>query len=372
MDVINKLNIPNKIFVTDEDVTIFVDKPFVLGNLPSIDISSINDKYLKIETHKTILEYFNDLLDSNWHVVSIDVLNGINLTIDNNVYYCDYCKTDIEDNWYYCYHCNKDMCKFCYEETSEEIALKNGAKNKNYKNREEALNKCHSCKLIEPRNIYNIIKPINGRTCNLCEEEINIHNNFYSVIINDCGRTYDICAVCYQKSNEARNIVETKSMRLIDINDKSNYYFGHTGFESMLYWFPIISDTECCRVFINLNPNDTNYGKICLQSRDSHDRFGYFIVRDEKYDLQKILERLKEICDKGTYEYSTLQKVEDGVYGEEVEVVEIIDGWKTTKRETIKEPKYEWVTKTAELCKIYHSSPIQILMQELNMPVYYG
>ena len=57
----------------------------------------------------------------------------------------------------------------CYEETSEEVALKNGAQN--YKNREEALNKCRASNKIEPRNIYNIITPIEGRTCDLCDNK---------------------------------------------------------------------------------------------------------------------------------------------------------------------------------------------------------
>lgn len=370
MDIISKLDISKDIIVTDEEATLFVYKPFVLEQLPFIDPSLINDKYLKIETHETMLEYFKDLLDTEHSSVRFSVLNGLKLDSDCDGYYCDYCKTDIKDDWFYCYHCNKDMCKMCYEETSEEIALKNGAQN--YKKREESLNKCHSCKQFEPRNIYNIIKPIYGRSCDLCDDRyIDISENFYSVKEGNWGNTFDICLDCYQNSNDARNMVETNSMRLIDVSDKSNYYFGHTGFGSMLYWFPIISDTEGCHVFMNLNPDDKNYSKICLQSCDDHGRFGYFIIRDEKYDLQRVLQRLKEICDKGTFEYEDLQKVEDEEYGEEI-VTKDDNGWTTTERETIKQPKYEWITKTTELCSQYHSSPIHILMQELNMPVYYG
>lgn len=374
MEIINKLDISKNIIITDEDAFLFVDKPFVLENLPSIDHSLINDKYLTIETPETIIEYFKDLLDTDGSSMRIKVLNGLYLDNDCSAYYCDYCKTSIDDDWFYCNYCNKDMCKMCYEETSEEIALKNGAKN--YKQREEALNKCRTSNKIESRNIYKLITPINGRTCDICDNKfheryIDINENFYSVKTGDYGNTFDICLDCYQKSDNVRNMVETKSMRLIDVNDKTNYNFYYTGFGSMLYWFPVISDTEDCRVFINLNPDDINYGKICLQSSDDHGHFGYFIIRDEKYNLQKVLERLKEICDKGTFEYKDLEKVEDGIYGEKI-VTEQGNGMTTSKRETIKEPKYEWVIKTAELCSKHHSSPIHILMQELNMPVYYG
>jgi hypothetical protein len=313
-----------------------------------------------------MLEYFKDLLDTG---MRINVLNGIHLNDECSSYYCDYCKTNIKDDWFYCSHCNNDMCKMCYEETSEEIAMKNGAKN--YKNREEALKQCRDLNKIEPRNIYNIITPIYGRTCDLCNIYFDASVNFYSIKTGEYGNTYDICLDCYQKSDDARNIVETKSMRLIDVLDKSNYYFAHTGFGSMLYWFPIISDTEGCHVFINLNPNDINYGKICLQSCDDHRRLGYFIIKDDKYNLQKALERLKEICDKGTFEREYFEKVEDGVYGE-LFVTKCNDSFTKSERETLKEPKYEWVTETYELCSEYHSSPIHILMQELKMPVYYG
>ena len=97
----------------------------------------------------------------------------------------------------------------------------------------------------------------------------------------------------------------------------------------MLYWFPIITDDEGCSILINLNINHKNYGKICLQSCDDHGRYGYFIITDETYDLDIILKKLKEICDKDSY-------------------------------------------LNTELCSTHHTSPIQMLMYSFNMPVYYG
>lgn len=61
MEVIRELDITSNIIVTDEDATLFFDKPFVLEQLPSIDTSLINDKYLTIETHETILDMINRL-----------------------------------------------------------------------------------------------------------------------------------------------------------------------------------------------------------------------------------------------------------------------------------------------------------------------
>ena len=378
MEIINQLNVPNNIIYCnedDEDTFLFVHKPLRLDELPSIDASFINDKYLELETPKSMLDYFNNVLNSPERL-RISLINGIQLNRNAySGYVCDYCCTCIEDDWFYCLHCNKNMCKLCHEETTEEIAIANGSEN--YKKREDKLNKCRAFNQIEPRNIYNIITPIYGRMCDICEYDdindfiIGFNDNFYSVTTDSGYNTFDICMDCYQKSDDVRNMVETKSMRLIDVNDKSNYFFYYTEFGSMLYWFPVISDTEGCHVFINLNPDDTNYGKICLQSSDDHGRRGYFIIRDEKYTLQKVLERLKEICDKGTFEYKDLEKVEDGVYGEEI-VTSCGYGSRLIKRETIKEPKYEWVIKTAELYSQDNSSPIHILMKELNMPVYYG
>lgn len=364
MDIINKINITNNIYINDS--SLFVDKPVVVKPMPSIDPSMINYKYLKIETPDTILEYFNDILNNH---MRIQVINGIYVYDNISTYYCDYCNTEINDNWFYCVHCNKDMCKLCYEETSEEIALKNGAQN--YKKREKKLNECHSYKQIKPRNMYNIITPIYIRTCDLCNQRINVCDNFYS--IKDEYDTYDICYGCYQNNDDAKSIIETKSMSLIDVNDKSNYYFNHTEFGSMLYWFPIVSDIDGCNVLMNLNPDHVNCGKICLMSSDDHGRCGYYIIRDETYDLQRVLQRLKEICDKGTYESEELMIVEDGVYEESTIIETSGDAkWVTNNRKTIKEPKYEWITQTYDLCKGYHSSPIQVLMQEFNMPIYYG
>lgn len=365
MDIIDKLNIDENYIVTEDNITLCIDKPLVLDKLPYIDPLLINNKYLTIENSEIIFAYFKDLLDTENSSTSVNIINGIYLDRDCDRYNCNYCKIRINCNWFYCYHCNKNMCKLCYEETSEEIALKNGSKK--YKEREELLNKCRSFNKIQPINMYNATKTKCNKYCDICREKI-VTSNLYS--IKETYDTYDICLNCYKNNSDVRNIVETKSMKLIDINDKCNYYFGHTNFGSMLYWFPIIRDIEGCSVFINLNPNDINYRKICLQGLDNHGRSGYFIIRDDKYDLQKVLQRLKEICDNNIYNYEELEQIEEGIYENKTIVND--DGSTSTKIITIKEPKYEWITKIVELCKKPYSSPIHILMRELNMPLYYG
>jgi len=208
------------------------------------------------------------------------------------------------------------MCNMCYEETSEEIALKNGAKN--YKQREDLLNTSRIHNKLEKRSFASIDTSL--YYCDLCEETIK--NNYYSNKNKD--KSYDICMNCYE-TNETN---EDKKMTLIDINNKS-YCFELTDFGSILFWFPIITDHEGCSILINLNINHKNYGKICLQSCDDHGRYGYFIIKDETYDLDIILKKLKEICDKNSY-------------------------------------------LNIELCSTYHTSPIQMLMYSFNMQVYYG
>jgi hypothetical protein len=45
-----------------------------------------------------------------------------------------------------------------------------------------------------------------------------------------------------------------------------------------------------------LNPDDKNYGKVCLLYYDNYCRSGYFILQNEK--LLSVLKKLKHICNK--------------------------------------------------------------------------
>lgn len=226
MDIINKLELTTNIILTEENAYIFVHKPLTLDKLPKIDKTLVNNKYINIETEETILNYFNNLLDD---YTRLYVINGLFLcNYYNDVkYICDYCQAPIKDNnWYYCYYLFKDMCNMCYEETSEEIALKNGAKN--YKKRENLLNTSRMHNKLEQRSLANINNII--YSCDLCKKTIK--NNYYSN--ENIYNSYDICMNCYETHNDAKKIIEEKNMKLIDINMKS-YYFELTDFGSMLY-----------------------------------------------------------------------------------------------------------------------------------------
>ncbi len=341
MDIINRLEITEELVLPLERGTLIVlTPPTHVDDLPIIDSSFIYPSYLKLHTPETIFQYFHRFIH-NTDEIDIVIMNGIDLgESDNYSYHCDYCKYSLDDDWFYCYHCYSNMCKTCYKETTEEIVFKNGAKN--YKDHENKLNQCRQHCQIQPRNIYNI-PSTSDRYCDLCKDDI--ETKFYSTKVEKYI-SYDICMTCFESNPKAKEEIEIKSMKLIDLKDKKNMNFNFTGFESMLYWFPIISDTQNCNhVFMNLNKEDKNYKKIALQSCDDHGRLGYYIIQNDNYGLDQVLKRLKEICDKGTYEYTSFEKI-DGMYKN--------------------------VIKTAAVCSDEYSSPIQILMIELGMSVFFG
>lgn len=320
----------------EEPDFIFFDKPEKMDNLPEIDNSLINEKFVKIMSTDDIVNYYNYFIKGD---LRIYVFNGARV-IDYKYggCYCDYCRTEVDtSNYYYCYHCYSDMCNYCYEETNEEIAIKNGAKN--YASRAKALNKCRSCNLIKERItpvIYN---------CDICEKTIDDSIGRYTVKENN-EHTYDICFKCYNEDNNGCKVqVEKRGMKFYKYeSEREKYPFYYTDFGSMLNWIPIITDdlgkncTDYGNIFINLNPDDKNYKKICLQSCDDHARCGYFILYDEEHTLDNILKMLKEICDEN-------KVIRINCLGKEEE---------------------------EELNCSHHSSPIQVLMRKLGVPVYYG
>lgn len=394
MEFINNLPEADDIFRSEDGSTVFLHKPSKLDNPPKIDEMYINKTYLNICNPECVKEYFNDITNSS---IILTNFNGV-LMDGSDFYQCCHCKTFVNDDFYYCFHCYKDMCKMCYQEVDEETAIKNGAKN--YKAREEALNICRTSNKIQSRPIYHLNQAY--KCCDLCEDYIEPHQSRYS--INEEYDSFDICMECYKNKEDAKHVVETKGMKFLNLENKENILFNYTDFNSLSYWIPIIADKEGCHIFMNLNPDDKNYGKLCLQSCDDHGRCGYFIIYNESITLDVLLSKLKEITDRGTFEYKTNEKVEDGVYEDEIgerkdkvyidsdyeddedtedEISEEIfvdeNGkkyyietvtWKGTK--TIKEAVYKTVSKTADICSQYHSGPIHIIMREFGMPVYYG
>ncbi len=331
MDIINKLEIPEELITNEENICLFFIKPDVLENPPEIDPSLIKSRYLKIDTPETMYNHFLDLLEPE---IEVRIINGIPLDKDSVVYSCNYCHKDIMDDWYYCHHCRGYMCSKCYK--NDEFVLDSNKDN---------FDECKKNKMLELKSVKCITLSRYCFRCDLCFLLINRNDMFYSC---NCGNnvydTYDICLSCYEKSNDAKRMVDSKQMKLINQKDKQNHIFEYTGFGSMLYWFPIITDLSDLSVLINLNPNDVNFRKLCLKGVDNHGREGYYIVNNKEYDLSKIINRLNEICEKGFVE---------------------TEEWCSTTG--------AYVMKNVEFCSgHYFISPIQMLMEELNMQTYYG
>jgi hypothetical protein len=348
MDILKQIHIANEIINIDgEDDTpaLAVFKmPESMDPLPEISDAFIHKKWLIKETPESIIEYYNDIINREYR---IRAFNGVVINAINDSYYCDYCKTKIKDikDYYYCYHCSNDMCKLCYEEVDEETAIKNGAKN--FAKRAETLNECRSHGCLKHRSLY-----MNGpyvKVCDICELGINM--DYYSRP-DDETDTYDICIHCYNSDREnSKQEVEEHNMTLVKVDlDINKLPFMQSGFNSMMYWLPIVKDEDYNRILMNLNPDDENYRKIAFQSWDDHSRVGFGFVFDPQYTLEKVLTILKDIIDKGSYEYTELRL------------------FKNEEGQVYTKP----VTKTAEVGTRHHSSPIQILMQNLNLRVYFG
>jgi hypothetical protein len=356
-DIIKELDVKNVVLNIDDGSTVLLIKPERVGPLPTIDTSIFKPEYyLTSPTPDQIRLYFNSIISKEYQ---LNVFNGL-LMCDFDHYVCDYCNYGIAKYWYYCNNCYKDMCKVCYSELNDEHECKN-----------------HNIVL---RDTIDMVEFSNWRACNECHEYIDDHNILDSdgKIVHKCYYTgydaYDICIPCYEANETIRN---EKQLKFIDPFDPKCCTFYYAGLKSMLYWFPILEDGESCRVLINLNLDDENYGKLCLQSFDDCARMGYYMIYDETLTLDVILQRLKTMTDKGTFESEEREMAEGPVYGDGYDEIQsdIIDGKKHSavyQKRVIKEAVYQTVVKDVKIGSQEYSSPIQLLMRELNMKVYYG
>ena len=119
----------NIFYSEDNECYIPVKLPNSYTQVPEFEFKL--DKHEKCDL-SFIKDYFSDILDENYR---IQHLNGLQTGLDMFCYYCDYCNTsllgenDERVKYYYCNDCRIDMCTLCFEEKTEEIAIKNGAKN---------------------------------------------------------------------------------------------------------------------------------------------------------------------------------------------------------------------------------------------------
>jgi hypothetical protein len=142
--------------------------------------------------------------------------------------WCDYCKNSIDDvsNYYRCYSCAKDMCLLCFEEKTEDIAIKNGAKN--WHQRKDALLECfgHSdhlrnadatkLKLFENFNSLVELVPI------VCEKE-----DSDNIILQNCNpssKKYKTLYIQNMDDHGRLGIFECKDENLTSLMDKFTEY----------------------------------------------------------------------------------------------------------------------------------------------------
>lgn len=265
--------------------------PYIENDCENIINVKMPNKYAdltecrKIEGHilytlNDIINYFQSIKDDN---IRITMINGIFICPDAFGLYCDYCKTfmrDREDDVYYhCQDCCLDMCNLCYDETSEEIAIKNGAKN--WHERKDKLNKC--------RDLHTLSKRFQCSQyyCDICDKIIS-DNERYSNISKDNRNCNDVCLNC-SSTDEGKDLIEKKSLTLRENHSNPMEY---ADFGSLLDWVPIMRDNEYNHIFINLNPDSQYFEKICLLSGDDHGRCGYFVIKEKKLD--KLLDDLED------------------------------------------------------------------------------
>lgn len=308
--------IQGKSIKDDDNFPIDVTVPESYAPLPNLeDLPGHNTCGLK-----EVENYFTSLLTGEFRI------NAINVHYDDEVYNCDYCGADRGVCYYWCNECKLSMCLLCHSETSEAIALQNGAKN--YHTRKDKLDKCHNhgCGVLE--KIYDIDF---GIICDLCRGKIK-GSYFYTTFNtihnpNNLFTTKDVCSRCYDTNQKnAQLYVTNHGLCKIGISpfSRSHMYFG-----SLLDWIPLYEDRENSSiVLMNLNPKSINFQKIALCSVDDHSRMGWFISNS---DLATIVELIKEL-----------------------------------------QPKFEAKFKDERSWEKHYSVPIKKIMKREGFPIHYG
>lgn len=243
----------------------------VIDSIDGYTISTLENNY----------DYFASLLDNEVKIFSIE---GENLTENGRLHHdCDYCGTNVDIKGYpirSCSECKKSMCALCWEEKTEEIARKHGAKN--WHNRKDELMTCfsHVDKITISREL-----PIN---CNVCgKSSRDIYGRW------NCNRDQDkdICPSCFytERGQAFLNNEEGKWNVIQYKNDWPSSRFG-----SMLDWVILLEDEdEYDYVLYNINKESVNYHRIALVAVDDQDRHKFYIVPGTIEDILVKLRRDK-------------------------------------------------------------------------------
>ncbi len=251
--------------------------------------------------------------------------------------WCSYCKIDLnrKDDYHHCYDCDKNMCKLCFEETSEEIAINNFLDI--WRSRKDKVKACRQHELSSVKLTRGIpIKDSEGmsfRNCDVCEKYFDVNVDKY--LYFDGKTDYDMCETCAD-TEDGQNIIKEKKLEKTEFN----LCVDVTDFGSMCDWIPLYVD-DGNTIYMCLNKDSKHYRKIALSSTDDHGREGYFMVRKIEHDLAYILEKCREYSIKKNREESD----EEGEEESEVEDDE-----------------------SDEYC----SMPIKRVMEDFNMQTHYG
>jgi hypothetical protein len=232
-------------------------------------------------TKENNYDYFASLLDGE---TRITVINGENFSELSRRYpCCDYCETMIDFRAYpirFCSQCEQNICSLCWEEKTEQIAIKHGAKN--WKNRKDKLLTC-----FEHENKFLISKQITVN-CNICEKSSKIVNGKWF-----CNRDadIDICPSCFYKE-EGQELIRDSEGKWNETEYKEQPANKTIG--SMLDWVVLLKDErgEYDYLLYNINKDSANYHRVILVAVDDHYREGFYLVEGS---LQDNLDKIKQI-----------------------------------------------------------------------------
>lgn len=155
------------------------------------------------------------------------------------------------------------MCSLCWEEKTEEIAKKNGAKK--WKNRKDALLSCFA-----HQDKFEITKelPVN---CDICEQYSNtVFGKWH------CNRknNKDVCPSCVNTEQGQDFISQVDGWTQTNYKKTSN-----SDFASFLNWIVLLRDKDTNDALLyNINKNSPQYHRVVLVAVDDHSREGYFVV----------------------------------------------------------------------------------------------
>ncbi len=253
-------------YKTQPDVIDNHDEAFLFVKIPENVAEIPQFSHPKKTTVEEAKEFWSSIINGDIHVMEVQ---GQKTALMYQRYCnCDYCNQQINDHrpyndYYYCYTCFKDMCNLCYSETSEEIAIKNGAKN--YAKRKDKLDLClkgnHDVRVrIVPEDYY----------CDVCTKIFNVGDKRYT------DSDIDICTKC-KDTNECALLLKENGLEDSDLSVKTQQQIcAHVqDIGSFLDWYLILKD-QSFSIYWNWNIDSPHFKKLIVSVIDENRCGGYF------------------------------------------------------------------------------------------------